>query len=289
MSQVYKATGIILKGMPFGEADRLLTILSPEVGLFRAIAPNARKPKSLLRGRCELFVVNEFLISKGRSLDKIAQIDTLESYPQLSRNIGTLAAAQYLAEIVLCLAADDEPQTELFALLNEHLHRLESLNSEQSLHAHVAHAVFHLLALAGYAPQVHYCCLTNTNLVADYGDPQWQVAFSVEMGGLIKLGGNRSLKRGVQLNLPKKTHTRNGNAPGAKPHQIQALEVTLLQQLSGNTLPKPDTILPPMALKSFREANWVNVEHLLRAYAQFHLGKTFRSAELVDSLLTLDF
>lgn len=289
MSQVYKATGIILKGMPFGEADRLLTILSPEVGLFKAIAPNARKPKSLLRGRCELFVVNEFLISKGRSLDKIAQVETLESYPKLSRNIGTLAAGQYLAEIVLCLAADDEPQTELFALLNEHLRRLENLTLEQSLHAHVAQAVFHLLALAGYAPQVHYCCLTNTDLVANYADPQWRVAFSLEMGGLIKLEVDNILKTGIKLNPSPKRHTKGVAATLAKPRQVRPLEVTLLQQLSGNTLPMLDMILPPIALKSFREGDWVNVEHLLRDYAQFHLGKTFRSAELVDSLLALDF
>lgn len=289
MSQVYKATGIILKGMPFGEADRLLTILSPEVGLLKAIAPNARKSKSLLRGRCELFVVNEFLISKGRSLDKIAQAETLESYPKLSRNIGSLAAGQYLAEIVLCLAADDEPQTELFALLNEHLRRLESLAPDQSLHAHVAQAVFHLLALAGYAPQVHYCCLTNTDLIADYVNPQWQVAFSVEMGGLMKLEDNSVLKPNIRLNSSKKRHIRGINATNVQPRQVRPLEVALLQQLSGNTLPKLETILPPIALKSFREGDWVNVEHLLRDYAQFHLGKTFRSAELVDNLLALDF
>ncbi len=247
MSQVYKATGIILKGMPFGEADRLLTILSPEVGLLKAIAPNARKPKSLLRGRCEVFVVNEFLITKGRSLDKIAQVETIESYPKLSRNIGSLAAGQYLSEIVLCLAADDEPQTELYALFNEHLRRLESLAPEQSLHAHVAQAVFHLLALAGYAPQVHYCCLTHTDLIADYVDPQWRVAFNVEIGGLIKLDVDNTLKSGISLKSPKKGHTRNANTTIAKPRQVRPLEVTLLQQLSGNILPDLKTILPPIA------------------------------------------
>ncbi|NJP21762.1 MAG: hypothetical protein HC763_25260 [Hydrococcus sp. CRU_1_1] len=71
MTKTYQATGIILKGMPLGEADRLLTILSPEYGLIRAVAPGARKHKSRLRGRSELFVVNQWLIVKGRSLDKL--------------------------------------------------------------------------------------------------------------------------------------------------------------------------------------------------------------------------
>jgi DNA repair protein RecO (recombination protein O) len=58
MSRTYQATGINLKGMALGEADRLLTILTAERGLVRAVAPGARKFKSKLRGRSELFVVN---------------------------------------------------------------------------------------------------------------------------------------------------------------------------------------------------------------------------------------
>ena len=69
MSRTYKVTGINLKGMPLGEADRLLTILTQELGLIRVVAPGARKQNSKLGGRSGLFVVNELLIAKGRSLD----------------------------------------------------------------------------------------------------------------------------------------------------------------------------------------------------------------------------
>ena len=290
MNQTYQATGIILKGMPLGEADRLLTILSPEVGLIKAIAPNARKPKSMLRGRCELFMVNQFLMSKRRSLYKIDQIETIESYPKLNRNIGILAASQYLAELVLCLAFENEPQTELFSLLCEHLRRLEKMDQAESLHAHLAQAVFHLLALAGYAPQVHYCSLTQTPLVANYEDSQWRVNFNVELGGLIAVNTDFSVKAGFKPISNKRTNTYHKAPVGTtKPRPVRALEVTLLQQLSANTLPEIQTILPTIALKSFRERDWVNVEHLLREYAQYHLGRTFRAAELVDTLEVIEF
>jgi len=45
-------------------------------------------------------VVNELLI-KGRSLDKITQAESLESYPRLRQDLLKLAASQYLAEMVL--------------------------------------------------------------------------------------------------------------------------------------------------------------------------------------------
>ena len=76
MSRTYKATGINLKAMPMGEADRLVTVLTKEQGVIRAIAPSARKHKSRLGGRSGLFVVNELLLTRGKSLDKILQAET---------------------------------------------------------------------------------------------------------------------------------------------------------------------------------------------------------------------
>ncbi|MFW5762842.1 MAG: DNA repair protein RecO, partial [Coleofasciculus sp.] len=167
MTKTYNATGINLKSMPLGEADRLVTILTPEWGLIRVVAPGSRKQNSKLAGRMGLFVVNQLLIYKGRSLDKITQAETLESYPGLAKDLGKLAASQYLAELVLCHALSEQPQAELYALFNEHLRRLEQLPRLSSspsgaslILAHLCHGIFHLLALAGIAPQVQQCCIS---------------------------------------------------------------------------------------------------------------------------------
>jgi DNA repair protein RecO (recombination protein O) len=103
MIRTYKATGINLKSAPIGESDRVLTVLTREFGLIRAVAPGVHKQRSTIGGRSELFVVNELLIAKGRSLDKITQAETVQSHPGLSRNLGKLASAQYLAELALSL------------------------------------------------------------------------------------------------------------------------------------------------------------------------------------------
>ena len=71
-----------------GESDRVLTVLTREFGLIRAVAPGVRKQRSTIGGRSELFVVNELLIAKGRSLDKITQADTVQSHPGLSATSG---------------------------------------------------------------------------------------------------------------------------------------------------------------------------------------------------------
>ncbi|MDJ0729837.1 MAG: DNA repair protein RecO [Crocosphaera sp.] len=278
MSRTYQTTGIILKGMPFQEADRLVTLLSPDYGLIRAIVPGARKQKSRLRGRCELFVINELLIAKGRSLDKITQANTLESYPGLSKDLGKLASAQYLAELVLNLALDDQPQIELYELLNEHLRRLEKMSTAESLYGYLAQAVFHLLAIAGIGPQVHRCCVTQEELNPNFNDPNWCIGFSFDAGGLINLG--------------IKDKQKNKSNPLVLPiinHKIKAPELILLQHLNQSSLPHPGKILPASILDSNFIVPWLEVEHLLRNYAQYHLGRSFRSVTLIDNLWEAEF
>ena len=180
----YKATGIILKGMPMGESDRLVTVLTKEQGLIRAIAPGARKHKSKLAGRSGLFVVNDLFFSKGKSLDKLIQAETIRSFPGLSKDLAKLTASQYLAEIVLSLALSDHPQTEIYYLLIEHLGRIEAAAKPNVL-ACLAQATFHFLAMAGVAPDVFRCCLSRAPLNPDISNPDWQVGFSVSAGGAV--------------------------------------------------------------------------------------------------------
>ncbi|MGB3669315.1 MAG: DNA repair protein RecO [Phormidesmis sp.] len=182
--RTYKATGINLKGMPMGESDRLVTVLTKEYGLVRAIAPGARKHKSSLGGRSGLFVVNDLLFTQGKSIDKLIQAETLQSFPGLSRNLAKLTASQYLAEIVLAQALSEQPQADLYYLLIEHLSRIEAADQTNVL-ACLAQATFHLLALAGVAPEVFRCCLTRQPLTIELGNPDWRVGFSVSAGGAI--------------------------------------------------------------------------------------------------------
>jgi DNA repair protein RecO (recombination protein O) len=79
-NKTYQVTGINLKASPFGEADRLVTILTPEYGLLRVVAPGARKPKSSLGGRSGIFVINQLLLARGKSMDRITQAETLLSH-----------------------------------------------------------------------------------------------------------------------------------------------------------------------------------------------------------------
>ena len=287
MIRTYKATGINLKSMPIGESDRVLTVLTREFGLIRAVAPGVRKQRSTIGGRSELFVVNELLIAKGRSLDKITQAETVESHPGLSRNLGKLAGAQYLAELAIASALSDEPQEELFCLLSEHLSRLERLSDRTDtdslalLVAHLDQGIFHLLALAGVAPQVQVCCATRRPLTPNFSAPNWQIGFSIPSGGTFSLSelANLEIERSPATGSFSSSASRSPQTSGSKHltnFYINANELNALQQLAS----------PELAAggKDDRTA-WVSVENILRQYAQYHLGCAIRSGSSIDAYL----
>ena len=285
MSQKYKATGIVLKGSSIKENDRLVTVLTPEYGLIRAVAPGAKKHKSRLRGRTELFVINELLLVKGRSLDKIVQADTLYTYPGLSRDLGKLATAQYLAELALILAVDEQPQPELYELLNEHLRRVEGLSEGDSVYPYLAQAVFHLMAIAGLPPQVFECCLTQKAILPQTALAAWRVGFSFEGGGIVDLRVLQSHLQSQQTQSPEldEEEIRNVRLPKIE-HRLNALELSIWQQLGHQELPGIEVLSGELINNFNLDLAWIRTEKILREYIQYHLGKQIRSASLVDNL-----
>jgi len=289
MSKTYKATGINLKAQPLGESDKIVTILTQEFGLIRAVATGARKQNSSLGGRMGMFVVNELLISQGRNLDRITQAETIKTYPGLSKDLGKLAASQYLAEIVLCQALSEQPQIEIYELFNKHLQRLEDIPKTEikCIVAYLAQGVFQLLNLAGLTPQVESCCLTQRLLTPDWTNPQWQVGFSIPSGGIICLDAWKSLRKEIEQgkwengeiaqtcasNPSYETVFHQQELPIIS-RRLNGKQLVMLQHLSETEIMKIDAA---------SDSGWLAVEQILRQYIQYHLGQPIRSATLIDS------
>ncbi|NJL09330.1 MAG: DNA repair protein RecO [Calothrix sp. SM1_7_51] len=315
MSKTYKAIGINLKATAFGESDRLVTVLTREFGLVRAIAPGARKHNSSLGGRSGMFVVNDLLIAKGRSLDKITQAQTIKTYPGLAKDLSKLAASQYIAEIALSQALSEQPQEELFELLNEHLQRLEELTIKGnfSVLAYLSQAVFHLLALAGLTPQVQLCCLTQRAIIPDISNPDWCVGFSITSGGTVCLTEWERLKKESEKARSRDIEQENHDSFLNDSRPITSFPTIAKEQSSDyqadyqtivhrQELPTINSRLNAKELAMFQllcepeimfsdkasESSWLSVEYILRQYAQYHLGHPIRSAALIDSYFAVN-
>ena len=289
MSKTYKATGINLKAQPLGESDKIVTILTQEFGLIRAVATGARKQNSSLGGRMGMFVINELLISQGRNLSRITQAETIKTYPGLSKDLGKLAASQYLAEIVLCQALSELPQIELYELLDEHLQRLNDIPKTEikCVVANLVQGVFQLLALAGLTPQVESCCLTQRLLTPDWTNPHWQVGFSIPSGGIICLDAWKSLRKEIEQGKWENGEIAQSCASNPSyetvfhqqelpiiSRRLNGKQLVMLQHLSETEI---------IQIDAASDSGWLAVEQILRQYVQYHLGQPIRSATLIDS------
>jgi len=61
-----KTLAIVLRRTDFGEADRIINLLTPS-GKVSAMARGVRKPKSKLAGGIEFFALNEVVLIEGKS------------------------------------------------------------------------------------------------------------------------------------------------------------------------------------------------------------------------------
>ena len=138
-----------------GEADRLLTLLTPERGKLRVVAKGARKIASRKAGHVELFNRVNLLIAKGRGeFDIVSQADTVEPFRALREDLTRSTYAHYAAELIDRFAEEGTAQPELFDLLSDTLGRF---STSIDLVLTARYFELRLLTLAGFQPQVFQC------------------------------------------------------------------------------------------------------------------------------------
>ena len=116
-SRAYKSEGIILRRYALGEADRILSILTPDMGKVRAIAKGVRRPKSRLGGHLDLTNLIDFSASRGRDLDILSEAQVKDGHPDVLSDLSRLSFALYVCDLADSFAQEDMPGRRLFRLV----------------------------------------------------------------------------------------------------------------------------------------------------------------------------
>ncbi len=146
------ADGIILSRTNYGEADRIVKLLTPESGKLSLMARGVRKPKSKLAGGIELFSVSSLSYIKGRGdLGTLISIRLDKHYGNIVKQIDRVQLGYELIKM-LDRATEDQPESEYFDLL---VTAFESLN-DAGVHVDLVRFWFtaQLLSLAGHSPNL---------------------------------------------------------------------------------------------------------------------------------------
>lgn len=118
--------GIVLRSFPFGEADKVVVLLSPNSGKLRTVAKGIRKTKSRFGGRLEPFSHVDLVLYEGRNLDTITQVSMIEPFHALRSDLDRVVAAGTMVEIADAVAQENESSVRLFLLIQRGLRALDA-------------------------------------------------------------------------------------------------------------------------------------------------------------------
>ena len=136
----------------FGEADRIITFLTPDHGKVRGLARGVRKQKSKLAGGIELFSVSEisFLVGRGE-INTIVSTRLLTHYGQIVKDLDRTNTGYDFIKL-LNKATEDHPELDYFDLLNTAFAALD--NADVSVNLVYVWFYTQLLKLAGQSPNL---------------------------------------------------------------------------------------------------------------------------------------
>ncbi len=258
MSLTQRVKGLSLKVGPLGENDRLLTILTEENGILRLAIPGARKPKSRLSATSPFNHLDLHIVG-NKGLKRVTQIKILKSYGNLGKHLETLAAAQAIAELIMIMVGNEDPQKDLLKLVLLHLNRLDDLNktkfnSLQALAISVQSSI-HLLALGGYCLPLQNCCYSGVKLIPPIGEWRWECSFIPEEGFAIGAINNTNIKM--------------------NPSELALLQRLLLEKIPFHSNGK---LLGPKNV-------WLKLLKIVEAWIETHLQRRITSLQMMREII----
>lgn len=128
MPRSYKIEGIVIRRINYGEADRVITILSKTHGKLVILAKGIRKIRSRKAAHLELFNHCISYIAPGRNFDIVTESQTIDSFSHLRSDLERLAYSYRVIEIIDRLCPEREIHKNIYYLL---LQTLRSLNDKR--------------------------------------------------------------------------------------------------------------------------------------------------------------
>jgi DNA repair protein RecO (recombination protein O) len=152
----FRVDAVVLRHSDFGEADRLLTLFTRQLGKLRVIAKGARKIASRKAGHIEPFTHVKLQLAKGKDMFLITQADTVDAYLSLREDLELTGRAAYVLELLDRFSSEDEREhASTFRLLTETLARLASPHAD--VWVILRYYEMRLLDHVGYRPQLVEC------------------------------------------------------------------------------------------------------------------------------------
>jgi DNA repair protein RecO (recombination protein O) len=215
----YTTDAIVLSRFDFGEADRILTLITPGSGKLKAIAKGIRRPTSRIGGSLEPFAELNVALARGRTFEVVTQVSVGHAWLNLRDSLESAATAWYLAELADRSLEERHAAEPIYTLLK---HAYGLLDAGMAPGRVARWFEMHLADELGVRPEVDRCAECDRMLGADERYRWWPAS-----GGV------------VCENCPGPSHTLAGLSLDAlkllKAYQRQDIEAIAALRLAETT------------------------------------------------------
>jgi DNA repair protein RecO (recombination protein O) len=254
--RIYTTEAIVLKHANFGEADRILTLYTPNMGKFKALGKGTRRSRSKLGGHVEPLTHSSLVLARGQSLDAVTQSQTIESFLSIRSDLWLTARALYLIELADLFTPEHAENYPVYKLLLDTLHELGKVHRRKESASSMQHFMLlrffevQLLGHVGYQPQLGDClnCSSSIEPVENF--------FSHSGGGVL---------------CPNCAHTE----PVIQPISVNALKVMRLLQRGDYATASRLRLAPELS----RE-----LEQIIQGYVRYLLEREIKTTGFLDRL-----
>ena len=160
-----KVSGIIIAENSSNDFDKMLTMLTPNLGKISCSAKGARRTKSQLMAGTQFLCFGEYMLFKGSDIYSINSCNTIELFYNIRTDLDKLMYASHITKIINDVTTENQNSYYILQLFLNTLFMI----SETDKNLDLVLSVFRmrLLKILGFAPNVEECvsCKSKENLV----------------------------------------------------------------------------------------------------------------------------
>jgi DNA repair protein RecO (recombination protein O) len=151
-----RTEGIVLRTIPFGEADLIVTFLTLDFGLLKLFAKSPRKTRSRFGSSLEPLTHSRisFWGKEDAALPKLTQCDILHPFHSIREKLSSFLKVSEIIELTLHFIPERDVNKKVFSLL---LNTLTDIENNHNATLMINHYKVKFLKLAGFAPRLDSC------------------------------------------------------------------------------------------------------------------------------------
>ena len=154
---------IVLRTYRLGEADKIVSLFTRQMGRVRAVAAGAQRTKSRYGGTLEsMSYVRLWVFEReNRDLGRLNAVEIIESFFDMQKDYATHLAAQFVVEVAEQLLPEREVNERAFRLV---LVVLRALKRFREIDRPLVYFDYWILRLAGFLPGLTVCAQCGRQL-----------------------------------------------------------------------------------------------------------------------------